>query len=446
MIRHTKKVLELKVLDKFGFNETLSNIPSIFTNHLIYYPTPKNLNYIWSFGSLAGIFFFLQIITGIFLAMHYIPNVELAFLSVEHIMRDVSFGWLLRYLHANGASMVFILLYLHLAKGLYYRSYSYSRIVLWFSGVFIFLLMMATAFVGYVLPWGQMSFWGATVITNLITAIPYIGEPIAFWLWGGFSVGNPTLNRFFSIHYLLPFLIIGLVFLHLAFLHEQGSTNSLGVSSSRDLIKFWPYFGIKDSFIFIFFFSIYGFILFFFPNDLGHTDNYIPANPLVTPAHIVPEWYFLPFYAILRAIPNKLGGVIAMLAAILIFLVLPLLSLISLQSVGSSLVVKSNTSHQIIKNFCGIKSLLVLKASRFNPLRKIIFWLFLVDLLFLGYIGGNLAEEPFITAGRIASISYFFLLLFLEIPFCLFKMSDRLPLIFFFILKKIKFFYNKYKK
>lgn len=356
-----------------------------FINHLVFYPTPKNINYIWSFGSLAGIFFSLQIVTGIFLAMHYVPNIELAFASVEHIMRDVEYGWLIRYLHANGASMVFVFLYLHIAKALYFRSYTNTRVHLWFSGILVFLFMMGTAFVGYVLPWGQMSFWGATVITNLITAIPYIGEPIAYWVWGGFSVANPTLNRFFSIHYLLPFLIVGLTILHLGLLHEAGSSNPIGVFSSRDTTTFWPYFGVKDAFIFIVFLMFYTIILFYFPNLLGHSDNYVQANPLVTPAHIVPEWYFLPFYAILRAVPNKLGGVVAMLAAILVFFVMPLIA-------------DSKKS----------------KSTRFNPVRKFIFVSFIFVFIFLGFIGGNVAEEPFITAGQIAAVSYFFLLFLME--------------------------------
>lgn len=366
------------------FNSSL--VFRLIVNHLVYYPTPKNLNYIWSFGSLAGVFFAIQILTGIFLAMHYVPHVDLAFLSVEHIMRDVEFGWLIRYLHSNGASMIFVFLYLHIAKGLYFRSYSFPRIYLWFSGVFVFLLMMGTAFVGYVLPWGQMSFWGATVITNLITAIPYIGESIAYWIWGGFSVANPTLNRFFSIHYLLPFLITGLIFLHLSLLHETGSTNPIGITSSRDFVNFWPYFGIKDFFIFFLFFVIYVIILFYFSNLLGHSDNYIPANPLVTPPHIVPEWYFLPFYAILRAIPNKLGGVLAMLSAILIFFLLPIIS-----------------------------SDVQIKSTRFRPLKRFVFWSFTVIFFFLGYIGGNVAEEPFIFAGRVFSFLYFVLLVLLEL-------------------------------
>ncbi len=353
-----------------------------YINHLVFYPAPVNLNYIWSFGSLAGIFFFLQILSGVFLAMHYVAHIELAFNFVEHIMRDVNYGWLFRYMHANGASFVFIFLYAHIGKGLYFRSYAYPRGLLWVSGILIFLLMMGTAFVGYVLPWGQMSFWGATAITNLITAVPYIGEPIAFWLWGGFSVGHPTLNRFFSIHYLLPFLILGIILIHLTLLHEKGSSNPMGAPMPRALITFVPYFSIKDFFALFLTLCIYIIILSFYPNVLGHSDNYIPSNSLVTPTHIVPEWYFLPFYAILRAVPNKLGGVVAMLIAILIFIILPIIAF------------------QIDKR---------IKSTRFSKIRKNIFWGLVFTFIFLGFIGGSPAEDPFIYAGRSASIMYFIL-------------------------------------
>lgn len=351
----------------------------IITNHIIYYPTPANINYGWSFGSLAGLFFALQIITGIFLAMHYTPNIELAFWSLEHIMRDVNNGWLLRYMHANGASMIFIMLYIHIAKALYYRSYTpgHSRAGLFYTGILIFLLMMGTAFIGYVLPFGQMSLWGATVITNLITVIPFIGENIAFWIWGGYSVGNPTLNRFFSFHYVLPFIVIGIIFLHLTLLHLRGSMNPMGNTSIRDRIDFHPYFFIKDAlslFIALILFSI---IIFYYPNILGHSDNYIMANPLVTPTHIVPEWYFLPFYAILRAIPNKIGGVIAMLAAILILFTLP------------------------------TKDKAFIKSPNLRPISNIFFILFVFNFLFLGFLGGSPAEEPYIFLSRFSSILYF---------------------------------------
>lgn len=301
-------------------------------SHIVSYPTPINLNYFWSFGSIAGFCLAIQIITGIFLAMHYTPHIDYAFTSVEHIMRDVNHGWLLRYLHANGASMFFIAVYCHLFRGFYYGSYLEPRGLLWCSGVIIFLLMMATAFMGYVLPWGQMSFWGATVITNLFSAIPLAGGLIVEWLWGGFSVDNATLNRFFSLHYLLPFLILGLVISHLGILHENGSNNPLGNWKKAEPISFFPYFYVKDLLAFLVLVLIFSFFVFQAPNDLGHTDNYIRANSLVTPAHIVPEWYFLPFYAILKGIPHKVGGILAMFGSLLMLLMLPFLHVAEVQS------------------------------------------------------------------------------------------------------------------
>src|ERR671910_1245794 len=295
------------------------------------YPAPRNLNYWWNFGSLAGIALVIQIVTGIVLAMHYTPQVDQAFQSVERIMRDVNFGWLLRYAHANGASMFFIAVYIHIFRGLYYGSYRAPRELLWMLGVVILLLMMATAFMGYVLPWGQMSFWAATVITNLFSAIPLFGESVVTWLWGGFSVDNPTLNRFYALHYLLPFVLLGVVFLHVAAVHVHGSNNPVGIDikGPQDSLPFHPYFTMKDTFGLGVFMLIFAGFVFFAPNYMGHPDNYIPANPLVTPAHIVPEWYFLPFYAILRAVPDilfinaKLAGVIAMFGSILLLFVLP---------------------------------------------------------------------------------------------------------------------------
>jgi ubiquinol-cytochrome c reductase cytochrome b subunit len=350
---------------------------AIMNSHIIDYPTPINLTYAWSFGSTAGICLIIQILTGVFLAMHYTPHIDLAFSSVEHIMRDVNNGWLIRYMHANGASMFFIVVYSHIFRGLYYGSYMHPREHLWCSGVLIFILMMATAFMGYVLPWGQMSFWGATVITNLFSAIPFVGGSIVEWLWGGFSVDNATLNRFFSLHFLLPFLIAGLSVIHLALLHEHGSNNPLGVESSVDKISFYPYFYVKDLLAFfalIFSFSIF---VFYFPNLMGHPDNYIPANPMVTPAHIVPEWYFLPFYAILRSIPDKLGGVIAMGGALVILFAIPFI----------------NTSE--------------IRSSQFRPLFKKFYWLLVVDFLILGWIGQKPVETPFIEVGQIATLFYF---------------------------------------
>jgi len=356
---------------------------SFIDSHIINYPTPINLNYFWSFGSLAGLCLVIQIITGIFLAMHYTPHINFAFNSVEHIMRDVNFGWLIRYVHANGASMFFIVTYLHIFRGLYYGSYIHPRGFLWCSGVVIFLAMMATAFMGYVLPWGQMSFWGATVITNLFSAIPFIGSYIVEWLWGAFSVDNATLNRFFSLHYLLPFLIVGLVLVHLSLLHTVGSNNPLGINTNVDLVVFYPYFYVKDLFAFFIFVFVFSLFVFFYPNVLGHSDNYIPANPLVTPAHIVPEWYFLPFYAILRSIPNKLGGVVAMISAILILLFLPLI------------------------NFSEVRS------SKFRPIYSFFYWFLVSDFILLGWIGQKPVETPYIEVGMFATFFYFVFFIFL---------------------------------
>jgi quinol-cytochrome oxidoreductase complex cytochrome b subunit len=356
---------------------------SFIDSHIINYPTPINLNYLWSFGSSAGICLVIQIITGIFLAMHYCPHVDFAFSSVEHIMTDVRYGWLIRYVHANGASMFFIVVYCHIFRGLYFGSYIYPRGRLWASGVIIFLLMMATAFMGYVLPWGQMSFWGATVITNLFSAIPYVGPSIVEWLWGGFSVGNATLNRFFSLHYLMPFVIVGLVIVHLALLHKVGSSNPLGINTNVETISFYPYFFVKDLFAFFILALLFSFFVFFYPNVLGHSDNYIPANPLSTPAHIVPEWYFLPFYAILRSIPDKLGGVVAMISAILVLLLLPVI----------------NTSK--------------VRSSKFRPIFGIAYWFLVSDFLILGWIGQKPVESPYIEIGMAATVFYFVFLLVL---------------------------------
>lgn len=356
---------------------------SFVDSHIVDYPTPINLNYLWSFGSAAGICLVIQIITGIFLAMHYTPHIDLAFDSVEHIMRDVQNGWLIRYTHANGASMFFIVVYCHIFRGLYYGSYIYPRGRLWASGVIIFLLMMATAFMGYVLPWGQMSFWGATVITNLFSAIPFVGGSIVEWLWGGFSVSNATLNRFFSLHYLMPFVIAGLVIVHLSLLHKDGSNNPLGINTNVETVPFYPYFYVKDLYAFFVFIFIFGFFVFFYPNLLGHPDNYIPANPLVTPAHIVPEWYFLPFYAILRSIPDKLGGVVAMISAILVLLLLPVI----------------NTSK--------------VRSGKFRPIFGVAYWFLVSDFLILGWIGQKPVETPFIEIGMAATVFYFLFFLFL---------------------------------
>ncbi|MCP5366482.1 MAG: cytochrome b/b6 [Hyphomicrobiales bacterium] len=358
------------------------------------YPTPKNLSYWWNFGSLAGIVLTIMIVTGIVLAMQYTPHTTMAFDSVERIMRDVNYGWLLRYLHMNGASMFFIVVYLHMFRGMYYGSYKAPRELLWMIGVLIILAMMATAFMGYVLPWGQMSFWGATVITNLFSAIPLVGESIVTWLWGGFSVANPTLNRFFSLHYLLPFVIFALVFVHVWALHVHKSSNPLGVDPKgpQDTIPFHPYYTIKDLFGLGVFMIVYLGFVFYAPDFFGEPDNYIEANPLVTPPHIVPEWYFLPFYAILRAftadfwlyswflswfMEAKLAGVLAMFASILILLVLPWL----------------DTSR--------------VRSCRFRPVYKWFFWIFFLDCLVLGYIGGKPAEGIYVWVGQWSTLYYF---------------------------------------
>ena len=359
---------------------------AFLSSHIVDYPSPINLTYLWSFGATSGICLVIQIVTGIFLAMHYTPHIDLAFSSVEHIMRDVNNGWLIRYMHANGASMFFIAVYCHIFRGIYYGSYMQPREQLWITGSTIFLLMMGTAFIGYVLPWGQMSFWGATVITNLASAIPFIGDAIVTWVWGGFSVDNATLNRFFSLHYLLPFLIAGLAVIHIALLHRDGSNNPLGIDSKTSQIPFYPYFYVEhlvSTLAFIIFFSLF---LFFAPNALGHSDNYIPANPLVTPAHIVPEWYFLPFYAILRSIPHKLGGLIAMLGAIVCIYALPFL----------------NTSE--------------IRSSEFRPFYRLAFWFLVADFILLGWIGQNPVETPYIELGQAATLFYFaFFLVFIPL-------------------------------
>ncbi|WP_339851731.1 cytochrome b/b6 [uncultured Nisaea sp.] len=363
------------------------------------YPTPKNLSYWWNFGSLAGIMLVIMLVTGITLAMHYTPHVDYAFNSVERIMRDVNSGWLIRYIHMNGASFFFIAVYIHIFRGLYYGSYKAPRELLWMLGVVIMLLMMATAFMGYVLPWGQMSFWGATVITNLFSAIPIVGEHIVTWLWGGFSVDNPTLNRFFALHYLLPFVIFAVVVLHIIALHRFGSNNPLGidVKGPQDTIPFHPYYTVKDAFGLFVFLIPFAFFVFFAPNFMGHPDNYIPANPLVTPAHIVPEWYFLPFYAILRAVPDKLFGVLAMFGAIAVLFILPWLDRSPVRS-GS-----------------------------FRPVFKIFFWLLFVDCIALTWLGGKPAEGWYVTASRIATVYYFFYFLVALPLLSIFETPKPLP-------------------
>ncbi len=359
---------------------------SLVHGSFVAFPTPKNLNYWWTFGGIAFFMLVTQLITGIVLVMHYTPNEALAFFSVEHIMRDVNYGWLIRYLHMNGASMFFIAVYIHIFRGMYYGSYKEPREIAWILGVLLFLLMMATAFMGYVLPWGQMSLWGATVITNLFSAIPIVGDSITTWLWGGFSVGNPTLNRFFSLHYLLPFVIVGVVILHIWAFHVAGNNNPVGVDpkSEKDTIPFHPYYTMKDLFAIIVFLIFFSWFAFYLPNYMGHPDNYIEANPMVTPAHIVPEWYFLPFYAILRAItfdigpiPSKLGGVIAMFGAIAVLFVLPWL----------------DTSK--------------VRSARFRPVYKFFFWMFALTCVVLGWLGAMPAEQPYVALAQFFTALYF---------------------------------------
>jgi ubiquinol-cytochrome c reductase cytochrome b subunit len=351
---------------------------SLVNSYLIDAPQPSNISYLWNFGSLLAVCLGIQIITGVTLAMHYNPSVFEAFNSIEHIMRDVNNGWLIRYLHSNTASFFFALVYLHIGRGMYYGSYRAPRTLVWFIGTVILIAMIATGFLGYVLPYGQMSLWGATVITNLISAIPWIGQDIVEFIWGGFSVNNATLNRFFALHFVLPFILAALVLMHLIALHDTaGSSNPLGISSNYDRITFAPYYLFKDLitiFIFIFVLSLF---VFFMPNVLGDSDNYIMANPMQTPAAIVPEWYLLPFYAILRSIPNKLLGVIAMFSALIILLILPITDL------GRS------------------------KGFQFRSLSKIAFWVFVVNFLILMQLGAKHVESPFIELGQISTILYF---------------------------------------
>lgn len=348
-------------------------------HNVIAYPTPKNLSYWWNYGSIAGIVLVIMIVTGIFLAMNYQPHTDVAFASVERIVRDVNYGWLLRYLHMNGASMFFIVVYIHMFRGIYYGSYKAPREILWMVGVTIYVAMMATAFMGYVLPWGQMSFWGATVITNLFSAIPVIGDYIVVWIWGGYSVDAPTINRFFVWHYLLPAVLLGLVIVHMWALHVHKSNNPLGIDikTPQDMMPFHPYYTIKDLYGLGLFMIFFMYFVFFQPNFFGEPDNYIPANPMVTPPHIVPEWYFLPFYAILRAIPDKLGGVVVMFAGVLILYVLPWL----------------DTSK--------------VRSATFRPIYKQLFWLFVANCLLLGWLGGKPAEGIYVILSRAATAYYF---------------------------------------
>lgn len=353
----------------------------ILNHALVDLPTPSNISSWWNFGSLLGLCLIIQILTGLFLAIHYTADVSIAFSSVVHICRDVNYGWLIRNIHANGASLFFLCVYLHIARGIYYGSYLNKEA--WNIGVIILFLLIATSFVGYVLPWGQISFWGATVITNLLSAFPYVGNTLVQWIWGGFSVDNATLSRFFAFHFLLPFIILAFTIIHLLFLHETGSNNPLGINSDMDKISFHPYYSYKDLLGFFIILFLLALLALFLPNLLGDAENFIPANPLVTPPHIKPEWYFLFAYAILRSIPNKLGGVLALLFSIFILLLVPLL----------------HTSKQ--------------RSNIFRPLTQIFFWSLVANSIILTWIGGQPVEQPFIIVGQVASVSYFSLFLIL---------------------------------
>ncbi|GJD88574.1 MULTISPECIES: cytochrome b [Methylobacterium] len=358
-----------------------SRLPIVGLVHssFVAFPVPRNLTYFWTFGAILIAFLGIQIITGVWLAMHYEPSAKGAFDSVEHIMRDVNYGWLLRYAHANGASMFFVAVYVHIFRNLYYGSYKAPREVLYILGVVIYLLMMATAFLGYTLPWGQMSYWGATVITNILAAIPVVGDTIQSLLWGGYSVGNPTVNRFFSLHFLLPWMIAGVVVLHVWALHVTGQNNPTGIpiKSSKDAVPFTPYATIKDVFAVVVFMILFAWFIFYQPNYLGHADNYVPANPAVTPAHIVPEWYFLPFYAILRAVPSKLGGVILMFSAVLILALAPWL----------------DTSR--------------VRSCNYRPIYRQFFWVFVAVCVILGWLGAKPPEGGYVIASQICTAYYF---------------------------------------
>lgn len=362
-----------------GWIETRLPIFSFIRSHLVEYPTPVNLNVFWNFGSLAGMILLIMMVSGLFLAMHYQADVDLAFASIQTIMRDVNYGWLLRYLHANGASMFFIVVYIHMLRGLYYGSYKSPRELLWLVGVLILVLLMMTAFVGYVLPWGQMSYWAITVITNLFSAFPLIGESIVYWMWGGYAIGDPALGRFFVFHFLLPFLILGVAALHIVALHQVKSNNPAGVEpkTAAETIPFHPYHTISDLFFFALFLLVYLAIVFFAPNMFGEPINFVKADPLVTPPHIVPEWYFLPFYAILRAIPDKLGGVAAMFASVFILFLVPWLD-----------------RHRV-------------KSAAYRPIYRQFFWLFVANCFLLGWLGSRPPEGGLVVAARIATFYHF---------------------------------------
>lgn len=373
-------------------NHVISNVifTSVFYKNfysfLVKYPTPVNFNIFWNFGFLAGIFLAIQILSGFFLTMFYTPHIDYAFDSIEHIMRDVNYGWFIRYMHSNGASFFFLVVYIHMLRGLYYNSYQHPRMLVWFSGVLIYILMMGTAFLGYVLPWGQMSYWAATVITNFVTVIPFVGKDLVYWIWGGFSINNATLNRFYSLHFILPFVILVIVVYHIYILHKMGSSNPLGIRSLKlNKIPFYPYYIVKDMLGLVLLLIPFCYILFFFPDSLGHSDNYVRANPLVTPAHIVPEWYFLPLYGILRSISDKTYGIIVMFVSLICFFFLPFLN----------------------------KKIVL---DKYDSGKRKYFWVFVFNFIFLGYLGSQTPDFPVIELGLLCThihllyVFYYFLI------------------------------------
>lgn len=379
-IRFVGKVKKFLPLNWTRINK--QHIFAIIDSHIIHYPAPICLTYAWSFGALAGLSLVIQIVSGLLLSIHYTANINLAFYSIEYIMRDVNNGWLIRYTHANGASMFFIVVYAHICRGLYYGSYMAPRQALWCSGVVLFFLLMGAAFTGYVLPWGQMSFWGATVITSMVTILPG-GQSIVEWLWGGYTIKDPTLRRFYTLHFLLPFLIAGMTILHLILLHQVGSTSPIGSDTGIDDLPFYPYFVLKDLFAFSVYLIVFAVFVFYFPNFLNHPDNCIPADPFETPKHVVPEWYFLPFYAILRSIPHKTGGILAMFGSIAVLFIIPFI----------------NTS--------------VVRNTTYRPIYKIFFWMFVADFVFLTWLGQKPVKDIYSEIGRYATVLYFLFFLVL---------------------------------
>ena len=375
------KAIKLKVVNWTRINK--NHLFAIIDSHIIHYPAPLCLTYAWSFGSLAGLSLVIQIVSGLLLSTHYTANINLAFYSVEYIMRDVNNGWLVRYTHANGASMFFMVVYAHICRGLYYGSYMAPREALWCSGVVLFFLLMGAAFTGYVLPWGQMSFWGATVITNMVTILPG-GTTIVEWLWGGYTIKDPTLRRFYTLHFLLPFVIAGMTVLHLTLLHQVGSTSPIGSDTGIDDVPFYPYFVLKDLFAFTIYLLVFTIFVYYFPNFLNHPDNCIPADPFETPKHVVPEWYFLPFYAMLRSIPHKTGGILCMFGSIAVLFVIPFI----------------NTSR--------------VRNTTYRPIFKFFFWVFVGDFVFLTWLGQKPVKDWYAQIGRYATVLYFaFFLIFL---------------------------------